>query len=350
MDDYLVVGLGLAGIAFCHTLEQHGKSFRVIDSGFPGASKVAGGIYNPVVLKRLNRAWKAHEQLPLVGPFYDSLEQRLQAKFHYSLPVFRRFATPEEQNMWLDAADSPSLRPFLSGTLVPNQNPFLNAPHGLGEVRGTGRVDTGRLLETYRGYLQQRGCFHEEKFNYKTLRISKDHMSYGAFKFDKLVFATGFDAGNNPYFGHLPIQGNKGEYLEIHSPELQLSGIIKGPVFLIPLGEDRYSVGATYSWKDHSPATTMDARNYLKTKLDELVNCSYRITGQVAGIRPTVPDRRPLLGRHPLYKSIFILNGFGSRGVMLAPYAALQLFNLAEQEVPLDPEIDILRYQSLITP
>ena len=44
MIDYIVVGLGLAGISFCEVLEQHGKSFIVYNDSSQQASKVAGGI------------------------------------------------------------------------------------------------------------------------------------------------------------------------------------------------------------------------------------------------------------------------------------------------------------------
>ena len=52
---------------------------------------------------------------------------------------------------------------------------------------------------------------------------------------------------------------------------------------------------------------------------------------QVAGIRPTTKDRRPLVGSHPEYKNVFVVNGLGTRGVMMSPFVAEQLFNHIEQ-------------------
>ena len=69
MVDYLVVGLGLAGISFCEVLEKEGKSFKVITDNSQQASQVAGGLYNPVILKRFTLAWKAKEQVELAQPF-----------------------------------------------------------------------------------------------------------------------------------------------------------------------------------------------------------------------------------------------------------------------------------------
>jgi glycine/D-amino acid oxidase-like deaminating enzyme len=40
-----------------------------------------------------------------------------------------------------------------------------------------------------------------------------------------------------------------------------------------------------------------------------------------------------------------VLNGFGSRGVMISPYASNQLYEYIERGVPIDPEMDISRFK-----
>ncbi len=42
--DYIIVGFGLAAVAFCERLEREGKSFLVIDNGNNYSSKVSGGL------------------------------------------------------------------------------------------------------------------------------------------------------------------------------------------------------------------------------------------------------------------------------------------------------------------
>jgi len=63
--DYIVVGCGLAGISFCEQLKANGKSFVVFDNQSQQSSIVAGGLYNPVVLKRFTSVWKSKELLEL---------------------------------------------------------------------------------------------------------------------------------------------------------------------------------------------------------------------------------------------------------------------------------------------
>jgi len=68
------------------------------------------------------------------------------------------------------------------------------------------------------------------------------------------------------------------------------------------------------------------------------------VVNQLAGIRPTVTDRRPLVGQHPKYKNLYVLNGFGSRGVLIAPFASLQLLNSIETGSTIHSEMDISRF------
>ncbi|MGY8910456.1 MAG: NAD(P)-binding protein, partial [Flavobacteriales bacterium] len=49
--DYIIVGLGLAGLAFAEQLLKAGKTFLVFENHSQISSLVAGGVYNPVILK-----------------------------------------------------------------------------------------------------------------------------------------------------------------------------------------------------------------------------------------------------------------------------------------------------------
>jgi len=345
MVNYLVVGLGLAGISFCETLEQHGKSFCVVSDRSQKASTVAGGLYNPVILKRFTLAWKAHEQLALLPPFYDTLGKRLGIVLDQPLRVLRRFASPEEQNGWFEASDKPGMASLMSTTLLPGDNPAIHAPFGYGEVLGTGRVDTELMQASYREYLAKKKILLEESFDFDALEFREGGVSYKGLNAEQVVFALGFGLKQDPYFGYLPLNGTKGELLTIRAPKLQESCVIKSAVFIIPLGEDLYRIGATYTWQDKTNLPTEGAREELETKLRTFLRCDYALVDHVAGIRPTVADRRPLLGRHPDYGNLYVLNGFGSRGVMIAPYAAKVLFDFIEVKAGIPAEMDINRFR-----
>lgn len=75
-----------------------------------------------------------------------------------------------------------------------------------------------------------------------------------------------------------------------------------------------------------------------------MITCPFEVVYQSAGIRPTVKDRRPLVGQHSQYKNLYILNGLGTRGVIVAPAISKQLYDLIEQNEPLESEINIARF------
>ena len=74
--DYIIVGFGLAGIAFCEQLEKRNKSFIVFDNGIDGASRIAAGLYNPVILKRYTLPWKGIEQLDIAVPYFKNIQKK----------------------------------------------------------------------------------------------------------------------------------------------------------------------------------------------------------------------------------------------------------------------------------
>ncbi|TDS12072.1 glycine/D-amino acid oxidase-like deaminating enzyme [Maribacter caenipelagi] len=346
MVDYMVVGLGLAGTAFCEILRKNNKTFVVFNDHSQTSSRVAGGLYNPVILKRFTLSWRADEQLPIAAEFYTQLEQFLDVNFDKKLNVLRKFASIEEQNLWFEAADKEKLKPFLDIKLVNNENDGLKAPFQFGKVLETGKLDTKLLFNSYANWLEKENKLYNDTFDYRQLQIEQSAISYQDVKAKNIVFTEGYGMMKNPYFNHLPMQGSKGEYIVIKAKELKETQIIKSSIFLIPLGDDLYKVGATYNRNQKDNSTTLEAKNELINKLQSLLDCSYEIVGHEAGMRPTVKDRRPLVGKHAKYNNLWLLNGFGSHGITIAPWAAKSLYEHIEMQIPILEEMNIARFAS----
>lgn len=343
--DFIIIGSGIAGISFCEQLRAHRKSFVVFDDSSQQSSTVAGGLYNPVVLKRFTPVWKSKEQLKIALHMYRVLEKDYNINLDIKMPVLRKFSSLEEQNDWFTASDKPNLSEYLSINLIKNTNNHIKAPFGFGEVLQTGRIDVKELMNSYKKMLLKENRFFEMKFNYNELVVCGDGLKYGNIQAKNIVFAEGFGIHKNHFFKNLPLMGTKGELLTIHAPELKIDFVLKGPVFLIPIGDDNYIVGATYNWEDRTHEVSIKGREELLNKLKTMITCSFTVINQVAGIRPTVKDRRPLVGQHSIYKMMYVLNGLGTRGVMIGPYVAKKLFDYIEFKIPLEREIDIKRFE-----
>ena len=344
--DYIIVGSGLASIMFAEQLRTHQKSFVVISDRSQQASVVASGLYNPVVLKRFTAAWNAASNLETAIPKYISLEKLLGVKLDYVVPIHRVFNSVQEQNNWFLACDKPLLTPFLNPKLVDNKNNSVKAPFGFGEVNATGRIDTQKLIEAYRTFLSQMNQYISATFDYEALIETPEGLCYESIQAKHIVFTEGFGIHKNPYFKQLPLEGTKGELITIYAPQLQLTPILKSSIFVIPMEGDHYLVGSTYEWTDKTNIPTSEAKSQLLEKLERLVTCDFEVVNQRAGIRPTVSDRRPLVGRHPNHQKMYVLNGLGTRGVLIAPAMAEALYAFIETDAPLPEEIDISRFSA----
>lgn len=346
MIDYLIIGSGLAGISFAEVALQNDKTIYVFDNNSQNSSKIAGGLYNPVILKRFSEVWLAQEQLILMNDFYTVLEAKLKCIVDFKKPILRKFFSVEEQNNWFAASDKMTLAPFLSTDLIHKKYQGIDSPYGYGEVLQTGYVDTALLLAQYKEYLIKEKLFEEESFDYDALQIENDSIRYKNIEAKHIVFAEGFGMQFNPYFKDLPLDGTKGELFIIKAPRLDLDVIVNTSVFILPLGNDLFKVGATYNWKDKTDLPTEEGKTELIDRIKEIITCDFEILEHFAGVRPTVKDRRPLVGTHQNYESLHILNGLGTRGVMLGPAMAKALFEFIEFKIPLNKEIDINRFFS----
>lgn len=345
MVDYIIVGCKLAGIAFAENSLNANKKILVFDNNSQNSSKVAAGLYNPVVLKRFTATPEAKEQLELLNIFYRNIEANLNNKFLFEMPVLRKFFSVEEQNNWFTASDNPLLSPFLSTNLVTDKFDGVDSPFDYGQVLNTGYLDTTIFIDSYRDYLKSNSLLIEDSFEYDQLQFEDDLLLYKNYKAKHIVFAEGFGMHSNPFFNYLPLDGTKGDVLLIKAPKLSFDVIINASVFILPIGNHYFKVGATYNWHDKTTTPTEEGKQELIVKLKEIINCDFEIIEHLAGVRPTVRDRRPLLGTHSEYKNVHILNGLGTRGVMLAPYLAKALFENVEFGKELKPEMDIKRFK-----
>jgi glycine/D-amino acid oxidase-like deaminating enzyme len=343
--DYIIVGLGLAGLAFAEELLAANKTFVVFEDDSQTSSLVAGGVYNPVILKRFTPVWNAKEQLEIALPFYQKLEEKLNTKFDEKFIIKKVFKSIEDQNNWFEATDKPLLKAYLDPKLDYQKRNGIIADFGFGNVKEAGRIDTKKLVEAYREYLKNEHKIKFEKFEHQQIKFKETLLEYKDIVADRIVFCEGFGMTKNLFFNYLPLKEVKGELIIIHAPDLEIDFLIKSTLFVLPLGNHLYKVGATFNWHDKTSNPSEEGKDELVQKLEKVITVPYKIMEQTAGIRPTVSDRRPLVGVNPAYTNLAILNGLGTRGVMIAPTVAKQLFNYLENGEKLDPEIDIKRFE-----
>ncbi|HEU5290738.1 MAG TPA: FAD-binding oxidoreductase [Cyclobacteriaceae bacterium] len=341
--DYIIVGQGLAGSCLALQLMQQGKRIVVIDSVHENsATRVAAGLFNPITGRNMTLTWMADTLFPYLHGFYEQAEQITSASFFHPMPLYRPFVSIEEQNEWMGKSSNASIAAYLTAvhTSPIEEDQVQNKFGGL-MIKQCGYLNTIKFCEAVRQYIQQTNSLVEQDFREEELIVEEDSIRYLQFKASKIIFCQGERAGAGKFFSWLPIRPLKGETLSI-STSTSVSKIYNRGVYLVP---EIWKVGATYQFKDTSPTITEEGRIELVTKLNELVNFPYQITAQSWGLRPTTPDRRPILGPHPDHSSLVIFNGLGTKGVSLAPYFSKVLAAWMENGTPINKEVDIHRYK-----
>lgn len=341
--DTLIVGFGLAGLAYAEVLHQEKKSFHVIDTNTGGSSVIAAGIYNPTLLKRFTMTWRGAELHQIALPFYEQIEKRLNNQFLFPATIYKLFSQIADHNDWIIASEKNNLSLFLDDKIYNTPIKGIRIPFGYGKVNLCGRLNTKELINQYKATISH--FITPAHFDYSSLIIDDKAIQYGSIRAKRLVFCEGFAMKKNPFFNDLPLVGSKGQILLIKSTDLKSSQILKGPIFIAPMGNDMYWAGASFEQNDKTLECTTDARNWLIDKIKKMISVPFTIVDQLTHIRPTVKDRRPLIGTHPKFSNIHLLNGLGSRGVLTAPQAAYWLFHSIERGEALPKEVNISRFK-----
>ncbi len=347
MLDFIIVGNGLAAHTMAHRFLEHGISFTLI--GNPNLSKcsqVAAGIWNPIVFKRMTKSWLADELIPELLHFYRLAETRLDQLFLTERTIIKPFFSEEEKQFWHKKSQS-TLHSFLSSKTHDGYEQFndLIIPETYGIVKHSGNINMMVFLKATENYLLKNKLYTKETFDYTALETEENFIRYKNIEAKHIVFCEGHLVKNNPLFSWIPLKPVKGEVFEIETESIQLkNAIYNRDGFILPLGANTFKVGATYDWNELTENTSKEGKEELIAKLKKMTTAEYRILQHQAGIRPSSSDRRPIIGSHPVLKHVFVFNGLGTKGVMLAPYVTKNFVTYFLNQNPLHSEIDINRF------
>jgi glycine/D-amino acid oxidase-like deaminating enzyme len=90
----------------------------------------------------------------------------------------------------------------------------------------------------------------------------------------------------------------------------------------------------------------LDVAEHLLEKLLAMANVDAEVLRHNAGVRPTVRDRRPLLGAST-QKNVYHFNGMGTRGVLNAPLLAAWMSDYLMRGAALPEEVCVDRFNDL---
>ncbi len=327
---------------------ERGHQVSIVSSKeIPSSSRVAAGLFNPVVFKRLLPSWRAQEFIPFLKQRYTHLEQVLQSKFLYSVPLSKLIETQNELELWLKKKGNEELKMFVNDEIEKIHISGINQELQMGGIEESGYVDLKCFLEAAFSYFQKSASLLQEDFDFSQLSLALEKPQYKGIFYDALIFCEGYHVHQNPYFSFLPFKPVNGDLLTLRIPSYQYSKCFSKNFFLLPLHDGNYRLGATYNWTNLVFETNEEAKNELLARVQEYIKDEITVVLHEAGVRPSSNDRRPILGAHPQHKNLHIFNGLGAKGVMLAPYFAQQLGANITAGEPIEKEVCVERYYRL---
>jgi len=337
--NFLIVGQGIAGTTLAHKLYEIGNTVHLIDNKHQSSSSlVAGGVTHPMSFKRIILSWKADSLIPVAKAYYNAFEATFKTKVFHELHMTRVFSSIEEQNNWQGRMADIPMKDIIS-----DEEFGLNFPFGSGKVNMAGRLDVALYLSRSKEFFKEKDIISEEQFDYNQLMVSAGGVNYQEIEAENIIFCEGFKINQNPYFNYIPLSPTKGEILIIKTKDLP-DCILSQGCFVMPIGDDKYVLGATYDRDNINQETTKLGKEQLIEKLKAIGDFDFDIIEHRAGVRPTTHDRRPILGTHPKHSNMHIFNGLGSKGVMLAPHFAGELIEHITKGVQLNEEVSVSRY------
>jgi len=342
--EVLIVGFGLAGATLAHTLESKGISFYIIEESYDGsASCIAAGLVTPLTGKRFVKTWRFDEIAPIVNAFYPAIEQKLSTSLWFQLPQIKVCTNDFEAQQLQKRSVDPEYAEFLGASVtLPS---YIHQPYGAVTIEQTSLLHSQKYIETSYNYFSSKGCVLNKRFSYEECSISSDSVIFLGITARYVIDCTGYAFCKTVFGASLGLEPSKGEILTIRTDVETLPYVVNAGLYVIPLGDYLYRVGATYGLLHDTTEPTEEARLLLTTRFENLWRGEYEVVAHDVGIRPKVPDKHPIIGKvHPDFP-IYTLNSLGAKGVSYAPWSAKLLVEHIFEQGLIDKELDATRYQ-----
>ncbi len=341
----LVVGSGLAGLSIAVHLCDEKQKVVLIDNEINYSTLIAAGQINPLVFRRMTKSWRVDEFIPYGINFYKALENEIDSPIYNHITIRRLFSSEQEKEMWLKKEKNEAFIDYMEEITSDDENyNHVKNEFGSGRVKNASYIDAQHfIIACQKKIKKNEGEIRTETFLYDELNPKTGE--YKGEKFEKIIFCEGYLNYKNPWFNYLPIGTTKGEVLTIQSEGLSEKEGLNRKCFVLPVGNKTFRVGATYVWKTSDLTLTEEGKQDLTEKFEKLSSYDYLITEHKAGVRPTTPDRRPIVGKNPEFNKLFIFNGLGTKGYMIAPLLTKEFVDYLLNEKPLDKEVILERFK-----
>lgn len=301
--ELLIVGQGLAGTWLGWECERAGIAFEIADAGgAPSASRISAGLINPITGQRFVKTWSVDERRDEVRASYAELEAGLGVQVWHDVRIWREFRDEAERRRFAAKEGAGRLRPWVR-----------EASDAGFWIDGAARVDVPSLLDAAQARWVAAGRWRAERVDVE--RAASDYAL--------VVDCTGAAARSVESWAGVPWETSAGEILEIRTAGLRPDVVRSRGHWLVASDARTAKAGATHRPRAERAEPTATGRGELEASVRELLGgAEFQTVGHAAAVRATLPDRRPVLGRHPRNERLAVFAGLGGKGAWFAPLLA----------------------------
>ena len=357
--EHIVVGAGISGCSVAYELSKHSNNLLVVDKGSSvayGASGAAGAFLSPLL-------GKPNEFKDLVTKSLIYSTKMYQKNFPFLVHNCGTTRIPKNDS------DREKFKEYI---------PYMDFPYkedGDGYFFKIGTVvNSVGLCKTMTTSFNNKRKKIKTKFDFDVKNISYDGEHWvlnDELKTKNLILTTGanIDLLDEFYIKIRPVWGRRIDIsttTNLKHNYHKACSVSKS----FPIGDDKYrvSIGATHHRDLKDIQNNQKDNDELLLKAKDIVDledvdiikeyygaraCSvdyFPIVGEVINSKKTIEEFPYLKNgtnvqkeRFTRYKNLYILNGVGGRGFVLAPYLARQLANKIIDNQPIDDNLNLDR-------
>lgn len=317
--DYLIVGLGWAGMMTANALID--KGFKVLvydDANLQAAWLNSAAIINPyhkstsLPLKDFDLYFTA------AHTYYNHLSAVLgmNCMEEKSLLLFKdRTLLSLEEMAYYQILPAPMKCFFKSDLVAKKLNPLYS-------------IAIDKMIPALKQKIIDKATLVNATFYDDALLLKEGLWHYHTYKINKVVYTRGAFEQYATMFKDIKFTKNRGDVLWLNIPHLPTANIYDIGMRIVHVKEDLFWMGSNNVWQHDNifpdEAFKSNAIHLLNTNL----KLPYEIIAHTIGWRPTTAGQNIVLKEHPEKRNMYMFNGLGTRGFSKGPYYLNELMKI----------------------
>lgn len=352
LQDFVIVGGGVAGLSTALRLADQGASVTVLDrqetgkeASWAGAGMLPPG--NPEVDLNPEQRLRAHSH-QLWAEFAADLSERTGIDTGYRVCGAIQVQYSEHSSLLDQCVDSwtrEGIRYDILGredaqSLVPGLSSEMSAVH----VPDFAQIRNPRYLRALKTACRQRNVQIQEHVEHLTLQTAGDRITEvripgQSFCFDSVCIAAGaWSSSILTSLGiSIPVKPIRGQIVQLQLKETPFRCVVElGRRYIVPRDDGLVLIGSTEEDAGFVKENTPDGISMLLRFAASVIPALpiSQVCRTWAGLRPGTPDELPLIGAVPRFSNLFIGTGYFRSGLQMSPGAGMILSDLMRRVPP----------------